>query len=93
MAEARQIWDTTHEEYLCLFFQLELYVQPIVVAVRQGVWRSIDDTYLSRRKCEFREITDQEAEQLVGESETWSAMCGEVQMFGISCRLVHRRSK
>ncbi len=38
MAEARQIWDTTHEEYLCLFFQLDLYIHSIVVAVRQGVW-------------------------------------------------------
>lgn len=85
--EAEDIWNDMHEEHLCLLFHVDLYVQDMIVAIRQGIWKSIDDTYLAQPRQKFTEITDEEAQNLIDDPRMWSAMCGEVQMFGVSCRI------
>ena len=54
--QAKQAWDTIQEENLCLFFYLEQYVGGILVAVRNGVWKSLDNRYLPHNKGSFAEI-------------------------------------
>ncbi|MFZ5833616.1 MAG: hypothetical protein ACOY3P_26305 [Planctomycetota bacterium] len=89
-SQAREVWDSIQEDNLCLFFCLKLDLGIILVAARNGAWRSLDDQYLPYKKSLFAEVSDNEAKKLVGDSEAWSALCREVQLFGVGCRvLVH----
>ena len=91
LAEAGNIWGSTHEQHLCLFFRHDLYVHHIIVAVRNGLWRFLDDRFLPHKKEGFVEISDDEMKKLFGASKAWTGMCGEAQMFGIGCRVILRQ--
>lgn len=91
-AAAKVIWDDSHEEHLCLFLQCDLYVDCLLVAVRNGVWQSIDERFLPRSKSAFREISHDAAERLVGDARVWSAIRGEAQLCGFSSRVLRQKS-
>jgi hypothetical protein len=63
----------------------------IVVAVRNGLWHSLDNHFLPYKKEQFREINDDEMKKLFADSKAWTGMCGEAQMFGIGCRVILRQ--
>jgi hypothetical protein len=56
-SEARDLWNSIQEENLCLFFFLEEYIGGILVAARNGAWKSLDDRYLPHSKSSFIEIS------------------------------------
>lgn len=91
--QAAEIWDATQEENLCLYFYLEKGFGAIIVAARNGIWKALDERYLPFKKGEFTELSYENAKTMVRDSKVWSALCGEVQMFGVSCRLLHRRDE
>lgn len=92
VSQAQDIWDSIQHDNLCLFLCLELTCDLIVVAVRNGLWRALDDRYLSYPKNAFTELTYDDAKTLINDSRLWSALCGEVQMFGVGCRLLQRHT-
>ena len=86
---AKELWDTIQEENLCLFFFHEQYIGGILVAARNGVWRSLDDRFLPYRKDSFVEIPAEEAEKLLNNNRIWTSLIAESHSFGIGCRLLH----
>ena len=84
---ATATWDKIANEFLCLFFFFSNDDATVLVAARNGAWKTIDDRFLSFRKTDFQEVEFEQAERLVNDKEKWSEMIAEVQMFGITCRL------
>jgi hypothetical protein len=85
---ANEIWNRIHEEHLCLFFEFDREVERILVAVRNGIWASLDDRFMSFKKDKFTEIMDEQARSLLRSRADWGAMVAEVQAFGVSCRVI-----
>lgn len=91
-SQAKQVWDSVQEENLCLFFYLELHFGVILVGARNGAWRSLDDRHLPHKKDAFTELSDDDAKKLVIDKKAWSELVGEVQLFGMGCRVLLRHS-
>jgi len=89
--QAGQVWGSIQEENLCLFYLLEVELGSILVAARNGAWCSLDDRFLSYRKGAFSELCYDDACKLVDDNKIWSALCREVRMFGVGCRVLQRQ--
>ena len=72
-SQAREVWDAIQGENLCLFFFHEQYIGGILVAARNGAWKSLDDRYLPHGKGSFREISYEEAEKILNNKKIWTA--------------------
>lgn len=91
--QASDIWDSIQGDNLCHFFLLEMDIGTIVAAARNGLWQSLDNRSLPFEKTAFTELSYDDAKKIVGDSKVWSALCGEVQMFGVSCRVLYHRAQ
>ncbi len=88
LVAAKDIWDTIHEQYLCLYFVHEMPLGRTVVGVRKGIWDSLPDEMLPHPRSSFKEVSDEDAEELLGDRIKFSGIVGEVYLFGISCRIL-----
>lgn len=88
--EAKLIWDKIREDGLCLFFVFTAPMdsQVVIVSSRKCIWDSLQACFLSLDKRKFSELSWEDARAYINDEETWNAIAAEVQMFGISCRIL-----
>jgi hypothetical protein len=87
---ATEIWRSLEEKHLCIYFYTETFTHCVLVAIRHGLWLSLDESILPTKRNRFREISHEQAESLISSSRgklDWRAMGMEVLQFGVSCRV------
>jgi hypothetical protein len=89
--EAEGLWDSVQDDFFCVFFKRDMYLHEIFVAVRQGIWNSLDEAALPQ-KSEYVELDDEEFDRQVSDKKIRSAMCRETHLFGVSCRIIRKRN-
>ena len=90
--DVRKLWRQIRRESQEVCFVAEDFLHMVVVMTRRGIWESLPDAFLGRKKHNFVEVRNEE--NLVkkhADERTWKQMVQEAYVFGLSCRVLLKR--